>query len=93
VNDPYTQGFIDKCAEHGLDPVKLANSTTSMYGSFSPLKQGKQWGRLYGGNAQPQKQPPAQAPKPLFDQSAVQSAPYQPPPPARQVRETYAPEQ
>jgi len=92
MQDAYVKGFVDKCAEHGLDPVKLAATSSSMYGSFSPATQAKTWGRAYGSGAMGKKQPPAQAQKPIFDQSSVQTAPYNPPPPAKQVRKTYAPD-
>jgi len=34
MKDAYTQGFIDKCAEHGVDPEELAKqaSLLAMYG-------------------------------------------------------------
>jgi hypothetical protein len=32
---PYEQGFIDKCAEYGIDPVKLAAVTTNQYGTVN----------------------------------------------------------
>lgn len=40
----YIQGFIDKCAEHGIDPVKLA----SVGGAASGALSGAGWGATVG---------------------------------------------
>ena len=35
MNDPYTQGFIDKCAESGVDPYTLAKEA-QLLARFGP---------------------------------------------------------
>lgn len=37
VNDAYARGFIDKCAEHGVDPVHLLQSLFGKMGEDAPI--------------------------------------------------------
>jgi hypothetical protein len=111
MEDAYIQGFIDKCAEHGVDPETLTkgaqqggllmNSANSakrtIYNNFNPKKLAQQFAQgsmpsmtLYGAQSGQGTATPNQS-KPLFDASSVQTTPYTPPAPARQVRKTYAP--
>jgi len=41
VNDAYTQGFIDKCASLGIDPVSLVKDPSSIVGDMMSYVGGK----------------------------------------------------